>query len=222
MYYHGGGTVLGVSDDSIFTKLAETYCVFSISYPLAPEHPYPSNVDNAYAGLVFAHEHAFALGADPAKGLTVMGVSAGGLFAALVALKAKSNGYPPLAHQVLVAPMTFPSLVSHSYLESWDAHVLDAKLMAWFWYNYLGQGATSAATCARDSKCAPLAASASELAGLPRTTVFVGTLDVLKDEGVEYHGAMVKAGVNSTLVHVEHSHMFAMYGTYLERVRRYI
>src|SRR3954454_6710555 len=68
VYYHGGGWVIGDLDthDSACRFLAEhSGCrVLSVDYRLAPEHPFPTPVEDAVAAFARAHEHAADLGAD--------------------------------------------------------------------------------------------------------------------------------------------------------------
>jgi acetyl esterase/lipase len=51
--------------------------------------------------------------------------------------------------------------------------------------------------CIKDPLCSPLAET--RFAGMPRTDLFVSEHDVLRDEGVAYHRALQRGGVNSTL-----------------------
>src|SRR5439155_13256653 len=105
---HGGGYVLGsyVMDDLLLGAWCSALdCVgVSVEYRLAPEHPYPTPIEDCYAGLRWVHDHAADLGVDPA-GIGVAGVSAGGGLAAALALLARDRGELPLAFQLLDSPM---------------------------------------------------------------------------------------------------------------------
>src|SRR5688572_78802 len=61
VYLHGGGWVIGSIDeyDTVARKLAErTSCaVVLVEYRLAPEHRYPTAVDDSYAALTWVGEH---------------------------------------------------------------------------------------------------------------------------------------------------------------------
>lgn len=76
----------------------------SVEYRLAPQHPLPQPVEDGYDTLVRIVEDAIDWGVDPTA-VAVMGESAGGTIAALVALRAREDG-PPLCAQILNYPAT--------------------------------------------------------------------------------------------------------------------
>ena len=88
LYLHGGGMIVGsvpIFDGPVSRYVARTgVSMLSLEYRLAPEHPCPTPVEDAYAGLVWLVGHAAELGVDPGR-IAVMGDSAGGGRAAGVA-----------------------------------------------------------------------------------------------------------------------------------------
>lgn len=119
VYYHGGGFVAGDLEtcDTLARALANrARCiVVSVAYRLAPENPYPAGNDDAWAALTWVAEHGSEIGADPQR-LAVGGDSSGGLLAAWVAQKAKSNGLA-LRLQVLLDPTLDATTSSASWKE---------------------------------------------------------------------------------------------------------
>ncbi len=109
LYYHGGGFAVGTA--KAFEPLARSIAaqtgavVVSVDYRLAPRHPFPAAVDDAYAALLWASENASKLGADAGK-ILVSGDSAGGNLAAVVAMKARDHNGPQVAGQILYYPAT--------------------------------------------------------------------------------------------------------------------
>src|SRR5690606_26760360 len=108
LHTHGGGFILGSARGEL-RYLQETAqalgCVIvSVEYRLSPAARYAESVEDNYAGLKWLHANAEALGADPAR-IAVMGESAGGGHAALLAIKSRDRGEVPLVFQSLVYPM---------------------------------------------------------------------------------------------------------------------
>jgi acetyl esterase/lipase len=62
LYLHGGGMIAGsvpVFDGPVSRYVARTgVSMLSLEYRLAPEHPHPAPVEDAYAGLVWLAGHA--------------------------------------------------------------------------------------------------------------------------------------------------------------------
>ena len=65
VYFHGGGYILGSVD--LFDGVCSRYVaacdvpILSVDYRLAPEHPFPSSLEDAYAALDWLHSHASTL-----------------------------------------------------------------------------------------------------------------------------------------------------------------
>ena len=111
-YVHGGGMVLGTPWDSSadFIRWIADFgvSVVTVDYRLAPAVSAPIPVEDCYAGLAHVHERAAEYGIDPAA-IVVAGLSAGGGLAAGTALLARDRVGPPLAGQLLMAPMLDPA-----------------------------------------------------------------------------------------------------------------
>ncbi|KAG8626327.1 hypothetical protein KVT40_005272 [Elsinoe batatas] len=79
--FHGGGFTLGCSTDDarfIHHAINALNCVvISVDYRLAPEHPFPTAVDDGADAVLWAAEHADELGIDPFS-LSLTGFSSGG------------------------------------------------------------------------------------------------------------------------------------------------
>jgi acetyl esterase/lipase len=108
LYLHGGGMIVGsvpIFDGPVSRYVARTgVSMLSLEYRLAPEHPHPTPVEDAYAGLVWLAGHAAELGIDPGR-IAVMGDSAGGGLAAGVAILSRDRKGPAVARQLLIYPM---------------------------------------------------------------------------------------------------------------------
>ena len=123
-------------------KLAErTSCaVVLVGYRLAPEHRYPTAVDDSYAALEWAKNHLADIAEEDAP-LIVAGDSAGGNLAAVMALRARDRGGPPMALQALIYPVTDVDFSRPSYDDSgagpYSNQLLSREAMVWYWDHYL-------------------------------------------------------------------------------------
>jgi len=195
VYYHGGGWVLGTLDEyeAIGRNLAaQTHCtVLLVDYRLAPEHRFPTAVEDAYAALVWAAEHA-ELSDDPTMPLIVAGDSAGGNLAAVVARRARNEHHPEIGLQVLIYPVADANFARPSYTDADNQQLLTREGMQWFWQHYVPDETTR-----KHPDASPL--HARSLADLPPALVITAEYDVLRDEGEAYAERLRAAGVPVTL-----------------------
>jgi len=189
VYFHGGGWVIGDLDtaDAACRDLCRTAgcVVVSVDYRLAPEHPYPAAVDDAYAATRWAADNAQALNGNGR--LAVGGESAGGNLAAVVSLRARDLEAPQIDFQLLAYPVTDCDLSRESYQRLADGYLLTTETMQYFWDIYCPDP---------DQRARPDASPirAASLADLPPALVVVGEYDPLVDECRAYAGALERAG----------------------------
>lgn len=194
VFYHGGGWVIG--DLDTHDQLCRLTCrdadvhVLSIDYRLAPEHPAPAAVDDAYAAFRWAHEHAGDLGALPGQ-VAVGGDSAGGNLAAVVSLLARDDEDPQAgkpALQWLIYPRTDFTAQTRSLSLFANGFLLTKHDIDWFESLYLGGSGVDVT----DPRVSPLLAES--LSGLPPALITVAGFDPLRDEGDRYAAALRAAG----------------------------
>ncbi len=194
VYFHGGGWVAGSLDthDSVCAALTNRVnCLtVSVDYRLAPEHPFPAGLEDAYAAVEWVTEHGTKINADPDR-IAVAGDSAGGNFAAAVSLLARDRDGPELAHQGLVYPAV-ASLDLHdfdSYEENGEGYLLEREGSAWYYDHYL-----DSPLHARNPYATPLLADSH--ADLPPATVLTVGFGLHRDEGIAYADRLESAGVD--------------------------
>jgi acetyl esterase/lipase len=189
---HGGGYVIGSydMDDPLLDRWCPTLGVVGVSveYRLAPETPYPGPLDDCYAALRWAHDHAEELGIDRGR-IGLHGLSAGGGLAAALALLARDRGEVPLAFQLLDCPMLDDRQQTPSIGAS-GLYVWSGASNEFGWRSYLG-----ARYGCDDVPPYAAAARASDLAGLPPGCVIVGSIDGFRDEDIDYAQRLNQAGV---------------------------
>ncbi len=194
---HGGGYILGtaeVSDLRNRTLALETdTIVVAVDYRLAPETPHPGPVEDCYAGLLWLHREAEALGVDPAR-IAVGGESAGGGLAAALCLLARDRGEVKVAFQHLIYPMLDDRTAAAEAHPYTGQFIWTPDSNAFGWRALLGQEPGSAGVSPYAA-----AARAEYLAGLPPTFIAVGALDLFFEEDLEYARRLVRAGVPTEL-----------------------
>ncbi|WP_179300905.1 alpha/beta hydrolase [Rhodococcus sp. ACPA4] len=197
LYFHGGGFICGGIEPehefclSLAKESAAT--VVSVDYRLAPEHPYPAALDDAYVTLAWVVDQADRLGVDPDR-LAVAGSSAGATLAAALCLRVREQGGPSIRFQMLMHPSVDDRLETNSmqiYAGAPSGHGKDT--CKFLLTEYL-RGTDEAETPAL-----AFPARAKDLSGLPAAYVGVGQFDPLRDEGVAYAVALMSADVATEL-----------------------
>lgn len=192
IFFHGGGWTAGDLDsyDPFCRALANraASAVMSVDYRLAPEHPFPAAVEDAYAATLWAYRHAGLIAIDDAK-IAVGGDSAGGNLAAVVAIMARDRGAPPIVFQLLVYPATDQVSERPSQRQFGRGYLLDLEAIRYFQHKYLRH-----ARDYLDWRASPLLRQ--DLAGVaPGLTITAG-FDPLLDDCVAYVEHLRRAGVN--------------------------
>ena len=197
-HLHGGGWILGDKNthDRLTRELAvgANAAVVFVDYVRSPEARYPTAIEQSYATILHAIEHAQELRLDGRR-LAIVGDSAGGNLSAALTLMAKERGGPRFALQVLFYPVTDANFETVSYNTFAAGPWLTKKAMQWFWDAYLPDVAAR-----KQPLATPLNATTEQLQGLPEALIIVDENDVLRDEGEAYARKLMQAGVRVTAV----------------------
>ncbi|MCD2196022.1 alpha/beta hydrolase [Actinomycetospora endophytica] len=199
LWIHGGGHLVG--DPGIDHALCSRFVleagvpVVSVDYRLAPEDPYPADLDDCYAALRWLQTHTDELGVDPSR-VAVGGASAGGGLAAATVQRAHDAGHP-VCFQLLEYPMLDDRTALVTDQAGRGRFVWTARMNRRAWSAYLGGPAGSEGVL-------PAAAPArrTDLTGLPPAWIGVGDQDLFHDEDLAYARRLRTAGVACAL-HVE-------------------
>jgi acetyl esterase/lipase len=194
---HGGGFIIGSVEaehvGAVLMAVDTGAVLVSVEYRLAPEQPYPAGLRDCYAALTYLHAEAAGLGVDTTR-LAVVGTSAGGGLAAATALLARDLGGPPLCFQMLHIPELDDRLETPSMQTFVDSPLWNRPLAVQSWKAYLGDVAAT-----EDVPVYAAPARATDLRGLPPAYVSTAENDPLRDEGIGYALAMLRAGVSVEL-----------------------
>jgi acetyl esterase len=193
LHLHGGGWVGGAitNDDARCHAISHRagILVASVGYRLAPEHKFPTGLEDCYAALLWVQSHAAELGINP-EAIGISGSSAGGNLAAAVTLLARDRNGPLIKCQILAYPICDTTRSQPSYAENAKGPLLTARMMSWFLKQYLPANGDPL-----DPLIAPL--HAPDLRGLPPALILTAGCDPLRDEGMAYADSLRTAGVDA-------------------------
>ena len=191
VYFHGGGWVQG--DLETHDRFCRMLCdeskmvVIAVDYRLAPEHPFPAGAEDCYDATGWVANHPRAINID-ADRLAVMGDSAGGNLAAVVALMARDRHGPALRLQVPLFPVTDYNFDTTSYTANAEGYLLEKASMEWYWGHYVRDEAEGV-----EPYASPL--RAVDLSGVAAAHVVTAEFDPLVDEGEAYADRLIAADV---------------------------
>lgn len=198
VYLHGGGWSRG--DREMYDRTCRHYArsadcvVLNVEYRLAPEHRFPAGLTDAYAVVRWAAAGgASAYGADGTH-LAVLGDSAGGNFAAAIALMARDDGIPLVAQGLIYPGVDLRPDASYLSRRRYGGggYFLDEERLSWYIAQYLGEPSRG-----RDWRASPIAATSH--AGVAPSFVLTAGCDPLCDEGEAYAAVLRAAGVPTEL-----------------------
>ena len=202
LYLHGGGYTCGdLEYTQGFGATLATECgvrVFCPAYRLAPEHPFPAALDDAFA----AYQYLLTKGYSP-KRITLCGESAGGGLCYSLCLKLKELGMSQPASILTVSPWVDLTASGESYQTKKEVDVsLSAELLDAYTKNY--------AADPKDPYVSPLF---GELSQLPPSLIFVGEDEILLSDSQRLHEKLLAADCRSHLIVTpQRWHGYLLYG----------
>jgi acetyl esterase/lipase len=194
-WIHGGGYMFGsfrADEDRVDAWVDGLSCaVVTPDYRLAPEHPYPTPLNDCVAGLDWVMAHADEVGIDSSR-IIVAGASAGGGLAAALCLFARDRGDPLIRAQVLLYPMLDDRFRDYPSSLIWTPRWGAAANVAG-WEAYLGSQEHAS------PRRYAVAGREENLRGMPTSFISVAELDVLRDEAIRFASRLVEADVPTEL-----------------------
>ncbi|KAJ7861450.1 Alpha/Beta hydrolase protein [Mycena olivaceomarginata] len=203
VYFHGGGWSAGTVDswdlELRILSVKHRLTTVNVGYRLAPEHPFPTGLNDCYAALKWTVNNYNIIHGVLGKGFIVCGPSAGANLAAAVTHRSLKDPFFEnhkitgniLQIPALIHPAAYPSEYINellSFKQNEDAPILD-KALGEVLYDFLNGSPT-------DPEVSPLLANHT---GLPPTHLQVCGLDPLRDEGLLYEQLLREQGVPTRL-----------------------
>jgi acetyl esterase len=199
VYFHGGGYVVGSlqSHDGVCREFcARTPCaVLSVGYRVAPEHKFPTPLNDGADALAWLAQHAVAEGLDINR-VAFGGDSVGATLATVLALQAArdpaSLAIKPCL-QLLCYPVTDASTSSPSTELFGEGYLLESETLEWFYRHYANDAADRL-----DWRFSPLLAT--DYQGMAPAVIALAGHDPLFDEGRAYARRLQEQGVTVELI----------------------
>ncbi|KAF8526232.1 alpha/beta hydrolase fold-domain-containing protein [Hysterangium stoloniferum] len=167
-------------------------CV-AVDYRKAPEHPFPTPLNDAYASLKWVVENSQLISIDMHRGLDhgKARTSLTSFYSAVndPDLKGTSTGQVFVTPALLSTSSSYPVKFKDELLsleQNSDASILSGELIHLFWETYHGPHASN-------PEVSPLLAASFE--GLPRTYIQINGMDPLRDETILYNKLLREVGV---------------------------
>lgn len=202
-FWMGGGQAANVLGDPICRLIAARVgaVVLNVDYRLAPEHKYPTAVDDGYAAAEWLYDHASELEVDRDR-IALLGISSGANVAAVTARRAREHGGPPIRYLALLSPALDLTGDPDSLHQPEVSDGLEAVM------HDLVDLYLSPEDDPHDPDISP--GLDSDFTGLPPTFVVTGEHDVLRPQGEAYAERLKAAGVDATAKRYPMSHSIAL------------
>lgn len=221
LHTHGGGMLTGTAKDEVrrLQLLAKQLdCVIvTVDYRLAPESTFEASIEDNYAGLRWLHTYAEELGADASR-VALLGESAGGGHAAMLANIATDRAEFPVAFQCLIYPMlddrtgSTRRVPGHIGRYAWTA---DWNRLGWECFLGMAPGG-------KNSPAIAVPSLRKDLRNLPPAFIGVGSVDLFVEENIEYASRLINAGVATELLVVPGGfHGFDIFATETAAARNF-
>lgn len=201
LYFFGGAFRIGgidypTTDAACRRRAAEAdIVVIAVAYDLAPEHRFPTQVEQGHAALEWLVRESAQLGVDPSR-LAVTGTSAGGAIAAAVTLMNRDRRRHPLRLQVLEVPVTDLTGRHIDVRPTWRMGV--PALIVLRELRSIARTYLASPAQARHPYASPL--RAADHSGLPPALILTAEYDTLRRDGAAYGAALRRSGVDATVV----------------------
>ena len=194
VYFHGGGLfaeALPLQKQLACRYAQEAECVVVFpQYAVSVDAPFPAGLEDCYAALVWAKDHASTLGIAPDR-IAVGGDSAGGSMAACVSQLALDRKSVVPCFQLLVYPVCDHRMSTASMSAFTDTPVWNTANTHLMWKLYLNGHENAPPYTSAQQR--------ADLSGLPNAYIETAEFDPLRDEGNNYAGRLKEAGVTVEL-----------------------
>ncbi len=213
IYLHGGGYSVGSvnSHRDLIARLCEGLgCrIVALEYRLAPESPYPAQLEDALAAYRALRAEGYA-----ASAIGLAGESAGAGLAMSLMLALRDAAEEAPAAAVLISPWVDLEARGRSFDENARYDFVQRRAMEAYARRFVPR------TSLRDPLASPVHA---RLSSLPPVLVQVGEVETLRDDGILLAQRIIEAGGVADLeVYPDMVHAFHVFAPFLPEAQRAI
>ena len=196
IFIHGGAWVFCNMDthENMLRYLCMKADVIGINvgYRLAPEHKFPTAIEDCYTVLEWTQKHLELLGGYPDK-VSVAGDSSGGNISAVLCLLARDRNGPRIAAQLLFYPSVAMGVLPR--YPSWNKYTDgsaqefedDINALLDYYLNYPEE--------LKDYRVSPILAE--NHCNLPPALIITAEFDPLRDDGFNYAEKLKSCGIGA-------------------------
>lgn len=196
IFYHGGGFVYNAAPHhfTLAKNLAKALGAKVIfpDYRLAPKHPFPAAVNDAFDTYLYVRENSARFGINVNK-IALCGDSAGGNLSAVTCLIAKEKGIPQPLAQMLLYPFVDSDATTPSMVEFTNTPMCNSKAAVKYNKAYIPEGTNEKPEWFS-------AVDAPDHSDLAEAYIETAEFDCLRDGGVKYYNRLTQAGTKAELL----------------------
>ena len=202
LYLHGGGYVCGDLEYAKgFGSTLAVECgvkVFCAAYRLAPENPWPAQLEDA----LDAYRYLLGKGYAP-EHIVLCGESAGGGLCYSLCMKLKELNISRPGGIIAISPWTDLTASGESYVQNREVDVsMTAEQLSFF-----------AKCCEADPRDPMISPALGDLRELPSSLIFVGKEEIMLSDSCILHEKLLKSGGKSQLlIKPDRWHGYLLYG----------
>jgi len=189
VYLHGGGRILGSAETNLGSAIriarASGIPVLSVEYRLAPEHPFPADIEDAVAAYRWLLDNGYT-----ANQIGIYGDSAGGNLSLALALATTMEGLPAPGAVAVLSPSVDYTDAGDTRITLRDVDPILRTASAGSHAAYVGDADV------RNPLISPLF---GDYSGFPPLLIQVGTREILLSDSIRLARRARAAGVDVTL-----------------------
>ncbi|KAJ2189748.1 hypothetical protein EV181_001444 [Coemansia sp. RSA 532] len=219
LYFHGGGYIIGSSAmyRQLISRISQASCarVLGVDYRLAPEHPFPAALHDAYIAYMYVLQQGF----DPSR-VVVAGDSAGGHLALSLTHLVQATKTSMYGGLVLLSPVTDMARDSGSRERNRNFDYLAPQPLAsplCVVRLFYAPGRRMSRDLISELSRPLVSPLRGQFTNFPRTLIQFGASEVLADDSTQLHAQMAQSKHPESFVLESYDDMLHVFHVFFDR-----